>query len=385
MGEIVLPNYHGGSIVNLMSSISHSFGVKNPYEELKILPSSEINKKNIILLVIDGMGFEYLKNQKNSILNENLQGEMTSVFLPTTACAIPTFLTGFPPQQHGLTGWFMFLKELGSVIVPLRFSTRDGHDLDDANVDFKDIFNQNSFANKIKAKTYYINPNDVTKAKLSNYVSSKSKILPFSTITGLFTQIKKAVKSNNKKKYIYAYSNLFDELCHRYGTESKKTISHFNEINKKLRSFVKSIRGTDTLLIITADHGFINSSKKEVIDLKDHPKLKECLTLPLCGESRVCYCYVHPDKTQDFENYVKTNLSKYCDIHKSSDLIKQNYFGLFEPNPHLADRVGDYTLICKENYLIKDSILGKKSTIHKGNHGGVSRNEMIVPLVVIGC
>ena len=34
--------------------------------------------------------------------------------------------------------------------------------------------------------------------------------------------------------------------------------------------------------------------------------------------------------------------------------------GLFKENPKLFDRVGDYTLILKENYLIKDNILNQK-------------------------
>lgn len=35
-----LPDYNGGSIVNLMSSIAKSFGTKLQYDELKILPST---------------------------------------------------------------------------------------------------------------------------------------------------------------------------------------------------------------------------------------------------------------------------------------------------------------------------------------------------------
>ena len=80
-----LPNYNGGSIVNLMNSIAQGFGSKTKYKPLKILPPSKLkNYKNIVLIVIDGMGFEYLKEKnKKSIFLENLVGCMTSVFLPT--------------------------------------------------------------------------------------------------------------------------------------------------------------------------------------------------------------------------------------------------------------------------------------------------------------
>ena len=77
------------------------------------------------------------------------------------------------------------------------------------------------------------------------------------------------------------------------------------------------------------------------------------------------------------------NRKHACYLYKSNDLIKKNYFGLFKPNKKLFDRVGDYTLIMKENYVILDSILGEKRCFHIGNHGGVSKQEMYVPLVII--
>ena len=80
---------------------------------------------------------------------------------------------------------------------------------------------------------------------------------------------------------------------------------------------------------------------------------------------------------------VNKKLKKYCWLHKSSDLVKKNIFGLGKPDPKLLDRIGDYTLIMKENYIIKDNLLGRKSYAMKGNHGGVSPDEMIVPLVII--
>ena len=36
-----------------------------------------------------------------------------------TATAITTFMTGLAPQQHGLTGWHVYLKELGCVTAVL--------------------------------------------------------------------------------------------------------------------------------------------------------------------------------------------------------------------------------------------------------------------------
>ena len=72
-----------------------------------------------------------------------------------------------------------------------------------------------------------------------------------------------------------------------------------------------------------------------------------------------------------------------CELHKSKELIKQNYFGLFKPNEKLFERVGHYTLIMKENYVIIDSLTGEDRSWLKGIHGGLSEDEMYVPLIII--
>ena len=62
--EICLPDYRGMSIVNLMSSIGGAFGLKSHYMELNEFNSNEIKKyKNVVLIIIDGLGYEYLKER----------------------------------------------------------------------------------------------------------------------------------------------------------------------------------------------------------------------------------------------------------------------------------------------------------------------------------
>ena len=387
--EFSLPDYHGGSIVNLMSSIARSFDTKTMYPTLKILPPKRINAKNVVLIVIDGLGFEYLmKKPEISILRNHIVGPMTSVFLPTTAAAITTFLTGVAPQQHAFTAWFMNLKEIGVASMILPFSPRSGGSVFSTHgVEIKTFLDQPAFTSKIKAQSFIINHKRIANSDFSKAMSKKAKSLGYENLDGFFRQIKRAINSSNRKKYIYAYWPEFDSLSHKHGAEHKKIEKHFNEINKRLKSFVKGLRGTNTQLIITADHGFITTPLEKIIRLEDHPKMKECLTLPLCGEGRVAYCYVHPSKAKQFENYVKTKLAKYCHLFKSQELIDKNYFGLFKPNPKLFDRVGDYILAFKENYIIKDEIpvKRKKKKQSIGHHGGISKEEMIVPLILIDC
>lgn len=370
---MITPNYNKDCIVNLMSSISKSFGINNPYNPMKI----NLDYKNIILLNIDGLGYNYIKHKgENSFLEKNTVKKMKTVFPATTAAATITLATGLPAQQHGLTGWSVFLKEVGCIVDILPFiPTHGGSCLIERGIDKYDVYTENKLVDKIK-NGYAIFPSTIVSME-----SEIKKPLSFETMNGMFRQIKKTCSKNNKKKLIYAYWPTYDKLCHEFGPKSKEVYEHFKILDKEIETFSKNLK--DSLVIITADHGFVEVPASRVIDVANHPKLKNCLTMPMCGDSRVKYCYVHPSKSKEFKKYVKTKMNKYCKIFKSESLIKNNWFGLGKPHPKLLDRIGDYVLICKDNYKIKDLMAHKIDKKFKGHHSGTHPDEMFVPLILL--
>lgn len=377
------PNYKDGSIVNLMSSIGGAFGVSSPYNELALLSSAELKDvKNVVLIVLDGMGYEFLK-RRESVMHEGLRGKMTSVYPPTTSAAVTTFATGLAPQQHAVTGWFMHLKELGAVTTILLFRPRAVNaPYSMQGVLIEDVIDIKTIGERMSASTFEITRSDIADSDYNKRITRKKTVLGYDTLNGFFTQMKNAIRAHAKRKYIFAYWPEIDALCHEYGTNHKEVQKHFHDVDAKMRAFLRSIQGTDTAVIITADHGLVTTPKERVIMLADHPQLEECLTLPFCGDSRTKYCYVHPAKAKQFEAYVKKNLSAVCEMHTSADFIKKGYFGSFAPNPKLYERVGDYVLCMKENYIFFDEVLKEGRHIHAGNHGGGSAEEMFVPLIV---
>jgi hypothetical protein len=385
-----LPDYKKGSIINLMSSISNSFGKKHKYSELPILTSNELKKsKNIVLIVIDGLGYNYLKKQKNSFLLKNLKSSMTSTFLSTTACAATSFFLGYPPQQHALTGWDINLKEVGAITTILPFFPRfGGAPLVESNFEINKIIDMKSLHKGFKGKCFTLIDKKLSDTPFTNYVSKNTEIIPTKTYKNTFTKLKKLIKKKSpKRRFIHVYIPELDSLAHGEGIRSKKVNKIFRDLDKRIKNLTKSIKRTNTKLIVVADHGLIDGTKKTEIWVENIKGLKDCLTIPLAGEARVRDCFVRPKKVKDFENIVKTKMSKYCWCFKGEQLIKDNLYGLGKPNKKLIDRVGDYVLIMKKNYILRDKLANyeKPKKVHKGHHAGVSDDEMIVPLILINC
>lgn len=59
-----LPDYQGGSIVNLMASLQVGLGgADHAYAHLSLLPADEIiHQRQVLLWVIDGLGYNYLRS-----------------------------------------------------------------------------------------------------------------------------------------------------------------------------------------------------------------------------------------------------------------------------------------------------------------------------------
>ena len=380
------PDYRGGGIVNLMSSIASRFGCRTGYPELTALPSSTLRcYRNVVLVVLDGLGYEYLVTRgEGSFLHRHLRTRMTSVFPTTTASCVATFATGVAPERHGITGWFTHLPELGAVAKILFAEPRlGGLTFGNAGIDFKKILLTRSLFDRLKTRSFVVTPQSIAKGDFSRAASGHARLIPYQKINGFFNGIKAALRARHATAFVSAYWPEVDHLCHHHGIDHAKTARHFRELDHRIEQLAHWARGTGTIFLITADHGLIDTPRDRFIDLNDHPALAQCLTLPLCGEPRLAYCYVRPDKVRHFKRYIRARLGSCCDLRTRAQLIGQGYYGTGKVDPRFAGRIGDFIMVMKPGWCIKDFLSNEKRYFLKANHGGVTTTEMYVPLVVV--
>ena len=378
-----LPDYTGNSIVNLMSSIRAIYGNEYLYPTLDGLDIEPFKDKSIIFIIIDGLGYDYLMEYgDNSFLKRHVIRKMTSVFPSSTASAYISLATGVAPQQHGLTGWFMFLKETGILTSILPFLTKAGG-IPLWNVPFSDIFNHDSFFRELNASSFCIMHKSYVNSQCSDVITKGARRKSYSDIKEFIGRIENILGIGDNDKFIFAYWDQFDKISHETGVKSPEAFEHIRMLDEAIGKLAATLAESDTRLIITSDHGMIDSSERYTVRLEDHPELSETLALPLAGDPRVVYCYVRPAMVSEFEKYVNENLKEYCDLYNSRELIEKGFFGLYEPHKRLYHRTGDYTLIMKKNYMIREALSGQKYKEVIGIHGSVTSEEMFVPLIIL--
>ncbi|WP_457558867.1 alkaline phosphatase family protein [Candidatus Harpocratesius sp.] len=389
---MLFPEYNGGSIVNLMASLGQYFGISMEYSPLEKFPTGFLNSNNsspVILIIIDGLGYNYLiKHCRKSNFHKYLAGKMTSVFPSTTAAAMTTFYSGIAPINHGIPAWFTYLREIGvvSTILPMHVRSLKASILYN-NLTASDIFQFPSFAARLSQKSATLFPKSIYKSPYSSYAVKGSIELkyPIKNLRAFFKTIRKTMTHKNPPSYMLAYWPDFDTSSHIYGIESNQTMEHFNALDREFGYFIDEMKtkGRNMKIIITADHGLIDTTEEHSLWLHDYPELRHMLTLPIVGEGRVPFLYVRPKSVQAFERYMENHFGEVGELWTGEQTFNHNLFGLYQAHPQFTDRIGDYLLFMKDNYVFRERLLGEKREKMIGHHGGLSPEEMEVPLILV--
>jgi hypothetical protein len=92
---------------------------------------------------------------------------------------------------------------------------------------------------------------------------------------------------------------------------------------------------------------------------------------------------LRPDRGQRFDQTVAEHLADEVELFHSDDLIEQGWFGLGEINSQLKRRIGDRVLLMKADYTLNDWLFQEQRYQLIGAHGGLSEDELLVPLIVV--
>ena len=387
-----LPNYRDGSIVNLMQSILAGLGASGAgggaHGHLADLGPEEIaDARHVVLLVVDGLGQAQLDAGPAPALRASLRGTMTSVFPSTTATAVTTFLTGLAPVEHAVTGWFMWLREIDSIVAPLPFTTRvgDSH-LGSFGISPADVFAGPSVFERVRADCHVVQPADLVD---SSYSRAHTRGAASKGLRGARKRSSTRSSTSSGTPGGAPTSPHTGRCSIRISHESgvgrepearRPPRGHRHCSSERLRA---GLAGTGTLLVATADHGFIDIRHESRLDVDSVPGLAPMLARPLCGEPRLAYCYVRDECRADFAERAGEALGGAARVVDAESMIEDGWFGLGEPHPRLRERVGDFALVMRDDFAIRDRIADEKPFLHVGVHGGVSREEMRVPLVVV--
>ncbi len=379
--DLVMPNYERCNL-NIITSILKYYGIQSNHKSLQELDGKLNSKKykNIILLIMDGMGEHILnKISPNGFLNKSKNVVLTCVYPSTTTASLTTYYSGKPPYETAWIAWSQYFKEYGRALdmLPQQESYR-GEDVKSARMNvFQNVVNYKSVFDKISESS----PETDVFEIMPEYSSRRAKnSIKADNIDEILESLNIILKLPSNT-FSMAYSDNPDGLLHKYGTTSEEAKTYLLDAENKIEEFARKLP-QDTLLIISADHGHKDIEK--VYTLLDYPEILECLITPPSLESRCVSFWVKEEMKDVFvERFNKQFKDEYL-LMSRSELLEKNMLGFGEKHPKLEDFLGNYIAISVSSSIFRlETYWAEGKTVKKSTHCGLTKDEMEIPLIMI--
>ena len=400
--EYVMPHYGGLGIANLPATIAALLDAGLPGAcpplERELWADWCAGLQRIILVVIDALGYLQLQaalSGSGPLVFQRLAEAgrlvpITSTFPSTTNTVLTTLWTGRSPAAHGVLAYELYLRELGVAASALFFwpvHHRKRDVLTEWGLEADTFVPAPSLAEQLSAQeidTYVL----ISKAYASSFLSrihsrGTRETIGFAAAADMWLELPRLIeRQRDKKLFVTAYWDTMDGITHRCGPDDDAWSLELRGISSMMEmAFLDRLTPAQrkgTLLLITADHGGVQTPPREAVQLDDHPALRDALTLPPVGESRVPFLYARPDTLAPAQAYLRCNLGHAFATLTREQVLSSGLLGPGEMAGETPHRLGDLVCVAHgSHYLARE----KRQLDMLGRHGGLSPSEMLVPLL----
>ncbi|MCI2424827.1 alkaline phosphatase family protein [Candidatus Acetothermia bacterium] len=391
----IFPDYAGYSICNIPPMILSLFGDQTGNNTLTrhLTQKIDCSARRVVLIIIDGLGYYHLQEHLrlfpdlyfHQLIKNGMMLPLTSVFPSTTAAALPTYSTGATPEEHGILGYRLYLKEIGAITNMIKMSVlgnTKGDSALDIGIDVEKFLGLPTLYQRLAPRgvnSHVFLSRHIQESGLSHMLYRGTDSINFiHSSSDMLVQVRRLLQRTRTKMLINIYWGMTDTIAHTYGPQTE-------EFTAELRSFAASLerelsgRIEDTLLLICSDHGFATVGRSDYIDITEYPKLTDALFLPPVGDARAAYLYTKPGQEEAAARFIKQNLPVDLLCLQSQDALQSGLFGLGQTKPETIDRIGNLIVISTGATTLNYPYT--KGLYLKGMHGGITENEMIVPLI----
>jgi hypothetical protein len=414
----VRPDFAGRGLANVAPTIVRLLApeagdeLELPPLDASVLPESMTRGVSTVLLVVaDGLGHLQLQREIAAGNAPNL-GELiaraqsgddgvtynpiTSVFPTTTVAALGSVNSGVTPTAHGLLGYTVYLPEFDMVAEMIRWGPLNRRvsfaDPEFGQAPERFFWAETTYARLQAAgitRTFAVNPIGFSGTALTRMLHQHARYAGYVATSSLGPIVARLLGESSDKTYVYAYWPTIDTISHLVGPRTPEHGAEVAAFDLQFGRLIRSLgsRG-DTLIMLTADHGHVDTEPEQAIQFSDHPELLEMLRVAPAGERRAVYLHAKAGATLEVAAYARERLRDVAPGVLRDDAVSLGLFGPGQLSERAAGRIGDVLLLPRRNLQLVAPIDWADGTpprppVFRGLHGGLTPEEAVVPLLAL--
>jgi hypothetical protein len=414
---LVLPDFAGRGLASIAPTIlqllTPSVVSALPPLSPAVLPDSLTQDvTTVVLVVADGLGHLQLMSEvalgnapnlgqlidRASSADDGITySPITSVFPTTTVAALGSINSGVTPAEHGLLAYQLYLEEFQTVAEMIRWGPvgRRGTFSDpEFGAEPEAFFWAPTLYDRLRGggleRAFAVNPGHFQGTALTRMMHQQATYAGYIATSSLEPIISRVLAESDDPTYVYAYWPTVDTIAHLVGPLTAEHSAEVAAFDFQFGRLVRRLTGRErTLILLTADHGHVDTEPDQAVLLADHPELMAMLRVPPAGERRVVYLYARPGAAADIIAYCWERLRSAAPPMSRERAIELGLFGPGRISERALARIGEVLLFPRGSRQLVapvETVEGSAQTrvpVFKGLHGGLTPDEALVPLLAL--
>ena len=348
--------------------------------------------ERVVFVYFDAFGWTFLERHAGHPLfararSDGLLVQLTAQFPSTTTAQVTTIHSGLPVSEHGLYEWHVYEPSLRRLITPLLFSfAGDGmRGTLVGRIDPDTLFPTDSIYARLAdagvASTVVL-PATIAGAAPNIALLRGTEVVPSGSAAGALVTAANALRGG--AGYAHVYLDELDSLMHVVGTDDPAVeIAARNVLDDLHRATFP----TGTLVLLTADHGMSPVDPTRTVyvnevwpELADHLEIgADGKPLAPAGSCRDLFLHVRDGRVAAVCSELGERLDGVADVVPVDELVAEGI--LSEPSPRLRARLANVVCLPPYGEAVYWHEPGRFTQHLHGQHGGLSPQEMEIPLV----
>jgi predicted AlkP superfamily pyrophosphatase or phosphodiesterase len=396
--DFVKPNYDSGGFAGLPQTITSLFG-GDPYSSA--IPDLQKGYDNVILFFADSFGWRFFEKfashpYLDRFIRDGRVAKLTSQFPSTTSAHTTCIHSGLNVGQSGIFEWNYYEPRLDAMIVPLLFSFSGSMERDQlkaTGIAPKKLYPTRSLylgLKKLDVHSTIFQHREYTPSTYSDILFRGAEVHGYKSLPEALTNLRLALDAAAGKNYFFLYYDKIDGISHEYGPTSPQVEAEVDMFLTTMERLFAPTKKGKTLFLLTADHGQVEIDPATTIYInKAFARIEKYIRKSQKGEllvpggsPRDMFLYIKDEMLDEAQAILIKGLKGRADVLQIDELIAQGYFGP-KVSKVFRERAGNLVILPYRYEGVWWYEKGKFEQKFHGHHGGLTPQEMEIPLLAI--
>jgi hypothetical protein len=225
-------------------------------------------------------------------------------------------------------------------------------------------------------------PSGIAGSVYSDYASGGTPRVGYEQFKQLPARVAQVISQAGGPSLTYCYVPDLDGAVHETGTQSDKTLAVLHAVNRTCEQMAEMVRGR-ARLVIGADHGLadVPANRRTILGADD--ALSRFLSTAPTGEPTVPVFHVRAGAEAAFRAEFEERFCEFFALATPDEVEASRVFGPCPLTDTMRRRLGTFMGFAETPAKFYINPSPKSHPEYMGVHGGMSRNEVEIPLIVV--